>query len=223
MKPVRQLGYRSVQPSSRLAFSLEIPAGPRHHVHRGPAGQQAGDPGRYPARRLGAERAGQDRQEVAHRRRLVIGDVVDPRLAAFDGRDRGRRGIGDVHHRPHPTAAADDREPSLADQLGHDRVRRRLDAGPRAIEATVAKHDAVGPGDAGDRVLQVAQRATGARRPQAGSARSGRSRRRPARQRVPPRRSCSAPRTCGRRRRARRPAGDRCPRCAAGWWRPPSA
>src|SRR5829696_1181845 len=55
------------------------------------------------------------------------------------------------------TPSANDRELPLPDQLGHDGAWRGLDARPWAIEATVAKRDAVAPGDAGHRLLQVAK------------------------------------------------------------------
>ncbi|MCQ0019891.1 hypothetical protein LUX39_44180 [Actinomadura madurae] len=155
---MRQLGYCGAHPSSRLVFSLEIP---RACVIRftGPLpGQPAYEPGRHAARRFGAQRAGQFREPVVHRCRLVIADVVDPGPATLDGRDRGRRGVDDVHQRPHPTAVADDRELPPADLRGHDGVRRGADAGPRAIEPTVAKRDALTPADAGHRLLQVTQR-----------------------------------------------------------------
>ena len=91
--------------------------------------------------------------------------------------DRGQRrrgGVLDVDERPHRRAAADDRELSRPDHL--DLIAGGSIANPvPAVEAAVAQHDALGPGGARDRLLEVADRSERAANRFGGSGSSGSS------------------------------------------------
>ena len=100
------------------------------------------------ARRLGTERLGEHRQPFAHRRRLVVDDVVDAGLGALECDHRRGGGIVEVDPRDHPGAVADDRELPLAHRLDQAVVRG-------AVERAVAQHD---PARGGHGLLEVAHR-----------------------------------------------------------------
>ena len=134
-KPSRQLVQAGRQSSSRFAFSLDAPRpSVIHRTTTSPAASRASHAGSR-HRRLRAHRRGEVGQPLRHRRRIVVDDVVDARLAPLHGRDRSGGGVVEVDERPHPGAAADDRHLAGADQLDH-RLRRS-----RPVEAAVAQHD----------------------------------------------------------------------------------
>src|SRR5579875_2799412 len=118
-----------------LRLLVAVPARGGHLSHEELPGEQTSSPGRHPQRRLRAQDAGQVRQPLGDRRRVVIHDVVDPGRAAADCGDRCGRGIGDLNERPDPGPAADDRYLPLAYRL-HQEV-----PGARPVEAAVAQHD----------------------------------------------------------------------------------
>ena len=167
------------------------------------------------ARRLGAQRVGQHRQELAHRRGLVVDHVVEAGLAALDRGHGGRGGVVDVDQRPHAPAVADDRELALEHRLGLGAVggrsrcrgrrsrrsgaRSRRPRSPRSSRCLMAarmSRIAGGGSSSSGRVL-VLDRAALAREGPAGEA----LRHHPRADGLP-----------------RPRAGGRCPRCAAGWW-----
>src|ERR687897_965077 len=90
---------------------------------------------------LGTKRARQRRQPLPHRRRLVVDDVVDTRLAALDRGGGRRSGVFDVDPRPDAATVPDDREPTLADRRPDHGIRRPADPGPRTVEAAVPQRE----------------------------------------------------------------------------------
>src|SRR5919106_805944 len=145
---------------AELALGLGVRGTPHlgHHERCHLTGCQPPQPPRDTPWWLGTQRARQDRQPLPHRRGLVIDDVVDTRLAALD-RDGGRRrGVLDVDMRPDATTVTDDREPTLAYQPRHLRVRSQADPGPRTVEAAVAQRQTLAPVDRGHRLLQIEER-----------------------------------------------------------------
>ena len=95
-------------------------------------------------RRLRAQRLGEHRQPLAHRRGLVVDDVVDGRPVVLE-REHGRRGgVVEVDPRPDAAAVADDRELPLADRLD-----RAVVGG--AVEDAVAQRD---PAELRDRLVR---------------------------------------------------------------------
>ena len=105
-------------------------------------------------RRRRAEALGEVRQPLRDRRRLVVDDVVDARLAALD-RERRRRGrVVGVEERPDPGAVADERQLPRADEL-RVLVRHRR-AG--AVQAAVAEDEPLDRRRGDDPPLEVADR-----------------------------------------------------------------
>src|SRR5271157_5247836 len=76
------MSWRPAEPVARLAVRPG-PALSHHHDHMLARGNPAKPAGNR-ERRLGAEHPGELRQPFAHRRRLVVDDVVNPRGASFD-------------------------------------------------------------------------------------------------------------------------------------------
>ena len=81
-----------------------------HQHHAMTADQQSRQPRGNASRRRRTSRVGQKWQPLAHRRGLVIGDVIDPGGAALECRHRSGRRVSDVYERPDPGAVANDRE-----------------------------------------------------------------------------------------------------------------
>src|SRR5207249_3346151 len=101
---------RVAESPAELALRLLV-RGAAHVGHEhdaGLAGHEAGEPARYSTRRLGADRLGQEREPLAHRRGLVVDDVVDALGALLEGEHGGRRGVLEVDERPDTAAVADD-------------------------------------------------------------------------------------------------------------------
>ena len=103
------------------------------------ADQHSRQPRGNASRRRRTSRVGQKWQPLAHRRGLVIGDVIDPRGAALECRHRSGRRVSDVDERPDPGAVANDRElPSS------NRVEERAAAAKRCswtVEPSIAQSD----------------------------------------------------------------------------------
>ena len=166
---------------------------------------------------------GERRQPLADRRRLVVGDVVDP---ARPCRARARRASplaasSMCDERPHAAAVADDRELARLDRL--PLVAAGREPGARAVEAAVAQRDAAGAGDR--RLERAGSPRASVRTCFGGVGSSGSS----SVLTGPPTRAYGQAREALRDDAldaglARPPrAGGRCPRCAGGWWRRTSA
>ncbi len=98
------------------------------------------------SRRLCADHLGEDRQELADRRGVVVADVQDrPRRRVLERGKRRRRGVGDVAEGPHAAAVTDDRELAGANHV--PLVAARCHPGARAVEPGVAQHGAARVGD----------------------------------------------------------------------------
>ena len=135
--------------------------------------REPADPRGYVSRRLGADRGSKVREPLGHRRRLVVDDVEDAGRVALDRSLRRRGDVVDVDERPDPGAPADDGELPLADGLEVDSALRQARA--RAVEAAVAKGDALEARGLGDALLDVADRLERPRAASGGSGSSGSS------------------------------------------------
>src|SRR5947209_14212928 len=100
---------------AELTLGLGVRGSPRlgHHERRRLPCRQASQPARNAPWWLRIQGVRQYRQPVAHRRRLVVDDVVDARPAVIDCGHRRRRGVIDVDVREDPSSIADDGEPAL--------------------------------------------------------------------------------------------------------------
>ncbi len=101
--------------------------------------------------RPGAQGAGQHREPVPDRGRIVVDDVVDGGPGVLEGQDGGRGAVAEVQPGEDPAAVADHRELALAHRLDERVV-------GRAVEPAVAQRDAA---EAGHGPLQVADRGVG--------------------------------------------------------------
>jgi hypothetical protein len=92
-------------PELALGLGVRGAADLRHHRDADVAAGKFAEPDRHVPGRLGANRPRQFRQPGRDRRRLVVDDVVDTRLAALDRRDRRRSdGEGEDALRDSPRA-----------------------------------------------------------------------------------------------------------------------
>ena len=85
--PGASSGAPAASPARAWPWRWRRRAGPTAERGDVLAGDEPGEPDGDPARRLGAERLGVDRQPLAQRRRLVVDDVVDAGSAALERGD----------------------------------------------------------------------------------------------------------------------------------------
>ena len=143
---------------AQLALGLGV-GGAAHlqrRVGRVAAGDEAREPDRDAPRALGAERLGVDRHPLAHRRRLVVDDVVDAGGAALERGHRRRRRVVDVDEGEGAGALADHRQPALHHFLGLLTAAVVVGAGP--VEPAVAEDDALDALGGEDLPLEVGHR-----------------------------------------------------------------
>ena len=138
---------------AQLALRLRVrgAAGLREHHDGGLARERPRQPRREAARRLRAERLGEHGQPFAHRRGVVVDDVVDRRSLVVEREHGCRCGVLKVDPGRDAGAVADDRQPALA----HRRDEAVVGG---AVEGAVAQRD---PTEARDRLLEVDQRGRG--------------------------------------------------------------
>ena len=142
-----------------------------------------------------------------------------PGRAALDRGHGRRRGVVDVHERPHARRRRRRPGSALGDHLVLSPPRAML--GARPVEAAVAEHDPLRPGAPVTAASRWRIAASVSSTPFGGSVSSGSSSALagPALALVAPAARSSGRRSAGRPPRAPPRAGCPCPPCAAGWWR----
>src|SRR5271166_3576374 len=131
------MSWRPAEPVARLAVRPG-PALSHHHDHMLARGNPAKPAGNR-ERRLGTEHPGELRQPFAHRRRLVVDDVVNPRGASFDRQRRRLGGVVDMQERP-PAASVANHGDAPAAELIDDRSIEQ--PGARSVEDSIAQNHA---------------------------------------------------------------------------------
>src|SRR5712671_1774465 len=139
-----------------LGLGIRSPPDVRHHHDEMLTSNNSGQPCRNVERRLGAMHLSERRQPFAHRRRLIVHDVVDTAcLSTFDGENRRPGGIVDLYERPPAVAITDygrTTSPDLLHQwaVEHPRI--------QAVEGAVAQNNAFGFAGSGNRAFEISDR-----------------------------------------------------------------